>query len=151
MCHRVSVAAFDEAADAALHPDAGPAWRTLKLYYDHGFSRSRWLAVHEALLAAGMDSPYGEMLDRMAQRTDRVERPVTTRVRCDDFFPVRNRALLAHATQIDPDGRWFTVSPEIERAAWPTEDFELARSLVHTTVPEDDLFAGLRSPVPAES
>jgi len=27
---------------------------------------------------------------------------------------------------------------------WPTEDFQLARSLVDTALPEDDLFAGLR-------
>ena len=27
---------------------------------------------------------------------------------------------------------------------WPTEDFELARSLVETELPEDDLFAGIR-------
>jgi mycothiol S-conjugate amidase len=33
---------------------------------------------------------------------------------------------------------------EIQQAAWPTEDYELARSLVDTVVPEDDLFAGVR-------
>ena len=27
---------------------------------------------------------------------------------------------------------------------WPTDDFELARSLVDTELPEDDLFAGIR-------
>ena len=34
----------------------------------------------------------------------------------------------------------------IERAVWPTEDYHLARTLVDTTLPEDDLFQGLRSP-----
>ncbi len=33
---------------------------------------------------------------------------------------------------------------EIQQAVWPTEDFELARSLVDTPLPEDDLFAGVR-------
>jgi mycothiol S-conjugate amidase len=32
----------------------------------------------------------------------------------------------------------------IQREAWPTEDFELARSLVDSQIPEDDLFAGIR-------
>ena len=33
----------------------------------------------------------------------------------------------------------------IQQAAWPTEDYELARSLVDTELPEDDLFAGIRA------
>ncbi len=31
-----------------------------------------------------------------------------------------------------------------EREAWPTEEFELVHSEVETTLPEDDLFAGVR-------
>jgi mycothiol S-conjugate amidase len=30
---------------------------------------------------------------------------------------------------------------------WPTEDFELARSLVDNPLPESDLFAGIRESV----
>jgi mycothiol S-conjugate amidase len=60
---------------------------------------------------------------------------------------VRDKALLAHATQIDPNGPWFACPLEIHIAAWPTEDFELARSLVDAQAPEDDLFAGVRDPV----
>jgi mycothiol S-conjugate amidase len=33
---------------------------------------------------------------------------------------------------------------EVHQKAWPTEDFELAESLVETELPEDDLFAGVR-------
>jgi mycothiol S-conjugate amidase len=33
----------------------------------------------------------------------------------------------------------------IQREVWPTEDYELARSLVDTSLPEDDLFAGVRA------
>jgi mycothiol S-conjugate amidase len=36
---------------------------------------------------------------------------------------------------------------EIQQKVWPTEDYELARSVVDTTVPEDDLFAGVRDSV----
>jgi mycothiol S-conjugate amidase len=57
---------------------------------------------------------------------------------------VRDRALLAHATQVDPDGAWFACPRELQARTWPTEDFELARSVVETQVPEDDLFAGVR-------
>jgi len=72
---------------------------------------------------------------------------ITTRVPCAEFFEVRDRALLAHATQIDPDGAWFACPIEVHQAAWPTEDFELARSHVRTDLPEDDLFAGVRDDV----
>ena len=68
---------------------------------------------------------------------------ITTRVPCGEYFGVRDQALLAHATQIDPDGPWFGVPMDVQRAAWPTEDYELARSLVDTTLPEDDLFTGV--------
>jgi mycothiol S-conjugate amidase len=36
------------------------------------------------------------------------------------------------------------VPLEMQKRIWPTEDFELARSLVDTELPESDLFAGLR-------
>ncbi len=53
---------------------------------------------------------------------------ITTRVPCAEYFPVRDRALLAHATQIDPDGAWFACPLDVHQEAWPTEDYELARS-----------------------
>ena len=37
----------------------------------------------------------------------------------------------------------------MSRAAWPTEDYHLARSLVDTEKPESDLFAGIREKVNA--
>jgi mycothiol S-conjugate amidase len=36
---------------------------------------------------------------------------------------------------------------EVQRAAWPTEDYHLARSVVDTELPEDDLFAGVTEKV----
>jgi mycothiol S-conjugate amidase len=139
----ISVAAFDAAGDPERYPDAGEPWTPLKLYYSHGFSRARVLAFHEALLARGMESPYEEWVKSWStDRADPDER-VTTRVQCADWFDVRDRALMAHATQIDPTSRWFTVPRDLQREIWPTEDYELVRSLVDTEVPEDDLFAGI--------
>ena len=60
---------------------------------------------------------------------------------------MRDAALIAHATQVDPHGRWFSVPLDMQRKVWPTEDFQLARSLVETELPEDDLFAGVREKV----
>ncbi len=143
MCHRVSVAAFDAAGDPDRYPDAGEPWQPLKLYYHMGFTRERYQALHLAMLAEGLESPYEEWLARWVDLPDTGDR-VTTRVRCDNYFTVRDDALRAHATQVDPDGTWFAVPMEIQRKVWPTEDYQLARSLVDTSLPEDDLFTGVR-------
>ncbi len=143
MCHQVSMKAWEAAGNAASYPEAGPAWQPLKLYYHHTFHRDRIVAIHEAMLARGLESPYAEQLEGWT--TDPAnERRVTTRVQCAEYFPVRDRALIAHATQIDPEGRWFAVPLAVHQEAWPTEDYELVDSLVPTDIPEDDLFAGVR-------
>jgi mycothiol S-conjugate amidase len=117
------------------------------MYYSHGFSKKRMELFQEALLARGLESPYEEWLKNWpADRRDPSER-VTTRVPCGEWFEVRDKALLAHETQIDPGSRWFFVPLEIQREIWPTEDYELVRSLVDSPLPEDDLFAGIRAPV----
>jgi len=141
--HKISMLAFEAAGDPDRYPEAGAPWTPLKLYYNQGFNRARTLALHEALLSRGLESPYAEWLERW-KTWDRPERTLTTHVPCDEFFEIRDKALLAHATQIDPDGPWFRVPMEIQREVWPTEDYELARSLVDTSLPEDDLFAGVR-------
>jgi len=151
MCHKISVAAFEAAGDPDQYPQAGAPWQPLKLYYHMTFSRAKLIALHEAMLAAGRESPYKEWLERWEDRPDVTER-ITTRVECSDYFPVRDDALRAHATQVDPDGMWFAVPLEIQQKVWPTEDYQLARSLVGETGQdglEDDLFAGVRELVGA--
>ncbi len=145
MCHKVSVEAFEAAADPDRYPGTGEPWQALKLYYDRGFSRAKIVAFHEAMLAEGRESPFAEWLERWdADGEPRPEPEVTTRVECADYFPVRDRALLAHATQIDPQGWFFSIPQELQRRVWPTEDYQLVRSLVESPLPEDDLFAGVR-------
>jgi mycothiol S-conjugate amidase len=142
MCHKVSVAAFEAAGDPERYPDTGDPWQPLKLYYHMGWSRARMTTLHEAMLAAGLESPYAEWLQNWSEDSDNSSR-VTTRVPCGEYFPVRDDALRAHATQVDPDGFWFRVPLAVQQQAWPTEDFELVRSMVDSTTPEDDLFAGV--------
>ena len=146
MCHKISVAAFEAAGDPTRYPDAGEPWQPLKLYYHHSFHRQRTQALNDAMIARGLESPYAERLAEWKPDPAHDDR-ITTRVPCAEYFPVRDRALLAHATQIDPDGAWFACPLEVHQEAWPTEDYELARSLVDSEIPEDDLFAGVRERV----
>jgi mycothiol S-conjugate amidase len=142
-CHEVTVAAFDAAGDAGRFPGAGDPWQPQKLYYNLSWSKARLTAIHEAMVAAGLESPYVEWLERWEHQPEDADR-LTTRVPCAEQFAVRDEALLAHATQIDPNGWFFKVPLEMQQSVWPTEDFQLARSLVPVTIPEDDLFQGLR-------
>jgi len=144
-CHRISIEAFDAAGDEDRYRDAGEPWQPLKLYYNQTFTKARILALHEAMLERTGSSPYEGWIERWnsEEGEQRKEREITTHVPCADYFELRDQALLAHATQVDPDGPWFSVPMEIQREVWPTEDFELARSLVDTALPEDDLFAGI--------
>ncbi|MEI2730689.1 MAG: mycothiol conjugate amidase Mca [Dermatophilaceae bacterium] len=148
MTHTVSMAAFLAAGDPAAYPHAGPAWQPLKLYYNQSHSGGRIQAFHEALLARGEQSPFTEWVEAMARRP---KRNVTTRVPVADYFEVRDRALLAHATQVDPDGFWFHMPRELERDVWPTEEFEASLSYVPIQPPEEDLFAGLGTAAGADA
>ncbi|WP_394613890.1 mycothiol conjugate amidase Mca [Lentzea sp. JNUCC 0626] len=142
--HEISMAALDAAADASFKPELGEAWETQKVYYGHGFSRAKIVAFHEAMEARGLESPYGEWLANWnTDRPDVMDR-VTTQVECAEYFDVRDEALKAHATQIDPTSRWFGIPMELQREIWPTEEYELVRSQVDSTLPETDLFAGVK-------
>ncbi len=145
-CHEVSVAAFEAAGDPDRFPDAGPPWQPLKLYYNLTFHKSRLEKLHQAMLAAKVDSPYAEWLVTWEDKPGDTER-LTTSVPCAEYFDVRDAALIAHATQVDPTGRWFACPIELQQETWPYEDFQLARALVDTDLPEDDLFAGVRERV----
>jgi len=147
MTHQVSVEAFEAAADPDRYPACGEPWQPLKLYYFVTFHRARFAAMHEEMLGRGLPSPYAERLAEWTDEPDRRGYEITTMVPCGDYFEIRDQALLAHATQVDPAGSWFACPVDVQRVAWPTEDFHLARSVVDTGRPEDDLFAGIREKV----
>ena len=148
MTHKVAALAFDAAADPDAYPEAGDPWQPLKLYYFATFHTERFRALHDEMLRRGLESPYAKIFEEWAEEDRRTPPPeITTRIECAGFFEVREAALKAHATQVDPDGFWFACPREVQQVAWPTEDYHLARSLVNSELPEDDLFAGIREKV----
>lgn len=140
--HQIAVEAFELSAEEDYLTDL-PAWSVAKLYYHHTFTQTRVRALHNACTEAGLDSPFDGWLDGWDEPDEMFQR-VTTRIHVSDYFEVRDSALRAHATQIDPDGSWFGVPLEIQRVVWPTEDFELAISRIGEISSESDLFDGLR-------
>ncbi len=146
MCHRISMAAVATAADPTASPELGGPWQVLKVYYQLSFNRPRIEALDRAMVERGLESPYAERLAGWTVDPEHEAR-LTTKVPCADYFAVRDRALLAHATQVDPEGAWFAVPLEVHQRAWPSEDWQLVRSEVPAELPEDDLFAGIAVPV----
>ncbi|WP_457972158.1 mycothiol conjugate amidase Mca [Arthrobacter sp. D1-17] len=150
MAHRVAVEAFEAAGDPEKYLGTGAAWAPSKLYYDRAFSPERFRALHFALEEAGLQSPYAERLaawleaDAEGHTAPPSTHQTTTQVDCGDYFETRDDALRAHRTQVDPLGFFFAVSPDMQRRAWPWEDYTLIHSRVATDLPEKDLFAGLR-------
>jgi mycothiol S-conjugate amidase len=145
--HEISVLAFDRAGDPAWYPDLDEPWQPLKLYYSV-WSRDRLVAVHQALLRLRGSSPYkDEWFDERPSHDHRI----TTRVDVRDYLWARTQALLAHATQIDPnEAFWFGLTDEELADVYPYEDWVLARSEVGYPAEgeyEDDLFAGVRERV----
>ncbi|WP_413785801.1 mycothiol conjugate amidase Mca [Intrasporangium zincisolvens] len=147
MCHTVSMAAFEAAGDPERYPHAGEPWQPLKIYYNGGWSKERLTLIHEAMVQEGLESPYAEWLANWKPRRD----GRTTTIDCGEYFETRDRALLAHATQVDPDGFWFQVPLSIQQRVWPIEQFEAALSYVPVADGEDDLFAGLGTPADADA
>lgn len=144
MAHKVAMAAVAAAADPHAWPEHGEPWRVAKVYYDITLHRGRFAALDSAMHEAGLASPYSDWLEGWTE-TEADRARITTRIPCAEYFGVRNEALKAHATQIDPDGRWFAVPLEIQQTAHPTEDYQLVLSRVPVALPEDDLFAGVPS------
>jgi mycothiol S-conjugate amidase len=138
--HDISIVAWEAAGDADRFPEAGDPWTPQKLYYST-WSRARIMAIHEGILAAGLESPFDE---RWFERPSQDHR-ITTRIDVGQHYSVRADALRAHATQIDPASPfWFALPDDVMGTLYPYDDFELAHSRVASDVPEDDLFAGLR-------
>ncbi|MBN9636730.1 MAG: mycothiol conjugate amidase Mca, partial [Actinobacteria bacterium] len=142
-CHQVSMAAYEAAADHVRFPDEGDPWSISKLYYGHGFLRRRMQLLQDEFAKYGEVGPFEKWLQHWDPDHDPFANRVTTRIECADFFEQRDQALLAHATQIDPNGDFFRAPIEWQQRLWPTEEYELARSRVPVTLPETDLFTGV--------
>jgi len=139
--HDITQPAVDRAADPDWYPDAGAPWQVAKVYYSV-WSKRRAELTHAKYLELGLESPFN---DEWFSRPWQDER-ITTSVDIEGYEEVRFEALLAHATQIDPESPfWFGLPRDVAKAIHPYDDYILAMSLVDAPLPEDDLFAGLRA------
>lgn len=148
--HIVSMTAVEQAADAAVNPELGEPWEVQKVYYNMDLSPRKWLAIHEKMTAEGHDSPFADMLEKYRSRDGERSSWLTARIACGQMLERSDRALLSHATQIDPKGGFFSEARRIAKTFWPTEEFELAIDNTGrepldrgSDFLESDLFAGV--------
>ena len=142
----ISLPAVEAAADAGYRPELGEPHEVDKVYSSVWY-RKRMEALHLAMEEAGLESPFDEGWRKRWSDFDQDHR-VTTLVDVAGYYWVREGALLAHATQIDPNvGFWFGVPDEISDRVEPYDTYVLERSTVDLEPGqhgfEDDLFAGL--------
>ncbi len=139
--YEITQPAVDLAADPDWEPDAGEPWQVSKIYYSV-WSKRRAELTHAKYKELDLESPFSdEWFDRPWQ-----DERITTAIDIEGFAEVRFDALLAHATQIDPESPfWFGLPREVSAAIHPYDDYIRAASLVDAPTPEDDLFAGLRA------
>jgi mycothiol S-conjugate amidase len=140
--HELGTRAFREAGDPEKHTGTGAPWQPSKLYYFATFTKRRMEMLHEAAVAENIESPFAEWLERWDE-SGFDDPEVTAQVDVSDYIELRSKALLAHATQIDPDSFWFAIPDEMHRKVYPWEDYTLVESHVDVTDPEDDLFTGV--------
>ncbi len=143
--HRVTVAAFDAAADPAYAPELGEPWQAGKLY---------WTAVPKSVLQRGIDQlkESGQTDFFGVDSADDLpfgnpDEEITTEVDARDQLEAKVAAMRAHHTQIAVDGPFFALSDNVGQRAFGIEHFVLARGeRGPATGPqgrEDDLFGGL--------
>lgn len=144
--HFVTMAAVGAAGRADYHPELGEPWSVQKVYYNQDLSVKKWVALHNRALEAGLESPFGELVEKAKQRKQR-DTWLSTSIPVGPFIDTAERALLAHKTQIDPNGGFFSATRRLGKELMPTEDFELAvdntgrAPLVREDYVESDLFA----------
>jgi N-acetyl-1-D-myo-inositol-2-amino-2-deoxy-alpha-D-glucopyranoside deacetylase len=139
--HRVTVAAFDAAADPGRYPEAGEPWQPAKLYHTAvpvSVLREGW----RALQALGEQAPFG-VTDPDELPFGDPDETVTTRIDARDHLDAKVAAMRAHATQIQVDGPFFALSNNVGQRAFGIEFYRLVRGTLGADGVEDDLFAGI--------
>ncbi len=106
---------------------------------------SSWRKIWEALRAAGEDVPDWTVDEERSRRALESEERITTTI---DIRPVLERkraALFAHGTQVNGDSWFGKIPPDVIEAAFGYEYFIRVGDTTGAPLPEDDLFAGLRT------
>ncbi len=139
--HRIGTAAFFGAPDVGRYPlvDGEEPWQPSKLYWAT-FPRSAVREMQRRAGEAGELDPEEAAKEPAAGSRDE---DITLWLESPGFVEAKERAVLAHHTQIPGDGWFQQMTPEDRQGFLSREPFTLAFCRVSVDK-DDDLFAGLR-------
>ncbi|MCC7370587.1 MAG: PIG-L family deacetylase [Chloroflexi bacterium] len=164
--HRVAVGAFHRAGDPLLD-DGHPPHTTAKLYYT-AIGQSQFVEFGRRLHELGIDGPGGrsdgdaeaaadpqaDAAPAAAAATEEAaptpppwgipDQLITTVVDVSAHVSKKREALWAHATQMGPEVFFARLPDQAFDSMFGREQFRLVQSRVPVSLPETDLFAGLR-------
>ena len=152
---KIARRAWEVAGDPTWRPAAGPAWSPKKLY-EVRIPDSQRDAVLTLLESRGIESWWSEPKDVPPEELEKwrawrammacPDELITTRINIKEQLGAKRRAIQAHATQIKSDGPLLLLSDEDQIALGAREQYRLLahRLDVAPSLPEEDLFAGLR-------
>jgi N-acetyl-1-D-myo-inositol-2-amino-2-deoxy-alpha-D-glucopyranoside deacetylase len=140
--HRVTVRAFEAAADVARFPECGPPWSPSKLY-ETALPVSLLRIAFQALRDMGEEAPFGVTSpDDLPFGVP--DDQVTTVVDARNYLETKVQAMRAYPTQIAVDGHFFALSNDVGQRAFGLEHYRLVRGHpVPDGSSEIDLFAGV--------
>jgi len=152
---RVARRAWEVAGDSTWRPEAGPAWTPKKLYEVRtpDSQRDKVLALLES---RGIESWWSEPKESTPEELEKwrqwraamacPDELITTRVDITKHLAAKRRAIQAHATQIKSDGPLLVLTEQDYINLGAHEQYRLIgnRLTYSPTLPESDLFAGLR-------
>jgi LmbE family N-acetylglucosaminyl deacetylase len=115
-------------------------------FYLTAMRASDWQKIWAALRELGEDVPGPrDVTPEMRAQMAEAEARITTTIDIRPVLARKRDALFAHSSQIQES--WFSKIPaDIAEAAFGRESFVRASDSTGAPLPEDDLFAGLRSP-----
>ena len=105
---------------------------------------SDWRKIWEALRELGMEMPDREEDPDRERRSLASEARITTTVDIRLVLPRKREALFAHGSQVGGESWFSKIPPDIAEATFGRESFIRVSDTTGASLPEDDLFAGLR-------
>lgn len=147
--HRLTVAAFQQAADPACYPEQieeGLQPYAPQKLYTVGFARSAMGALRDMAAAGGVSfSPGGAAATIPPEEMGTPDEDLTTVVTLTDAeYELKMRAMQSHRTQMNPDNPISRLPPETIRAWLGAEQFvQVVPPRAASQDLEHDLFAAI--------
>lgn len=143
--HRVAMYGYLLAGVASYRRDLGAAWSVPRVLWTT-FSRSRTAEIIRLLREAGdTETMAGFDPEGPLESLTSPDADIDAAIDGSLYVQRKHDAMLAHATQITPDGPFFAAQAVLGDSRWATEHYLLAagRPFPPAEGWADDLFAGL--------